>query len=453
MRNVSLTVASKLFGNPGEILSIPFILANNGPENDQYTITAQDSTGTILNQLAAVEVNGLETVNLTIDFTVPASHPVVLTATSQADPAVLATAEIFIDMTQNETSSTNHQQFVVVDNPPLSPCTITSGKTIDWACLNQGQILTDVTLENNAKISGGQLAGQINNQGFISQVTVQPDTILKGGKLSGYIVNQGTLMDFEFVGAQVSGGILAGQVINNSLIGGVFKDVHLAADAHLSGGYLQGETQGDPTAPALLEDVAIQAGSHLAYVKIGKNVTWSADVVFEDNVEFIEPTTYCNPTQLADITPLLPRLDPMIIGKSIKPCSQFGGGISTDGKPFQRQLTMMLTDSVEVLGQIAPDLRHVNQVADLVLYADYRPVATETPLYFMVNLQKQVLPWDGDVSHLVAFKEQIKLESVHSIRLYQGQFPATGQLNIQFGYRLADGTIVLNKQPLEVVVE
>jgi hypothetical protein len=319
-------------------------------------------------------------------------------------------------------------------------------------CLNHGQILTDVTLEANAKVSGGKLAGTIDNQGFVSQVTIQPDTILTGGKLSGYIVNQGTLMDFEFVGAQVTGGTLAGQVINNSLIGGVFKDVHLAANAHLSGGYLQGEIQGEPAAPALLEDLTIQSGSHLAYVKIGKNVTWSAEVVFEDNVQFIEPTTYCNPIQLAEITPLLPSLDVMVSGTAAKPCSQLVGGVSTDGKQFQRQLTITRADSVEVMGRVAPDLRQVNQVVEWVLFAAYRAVETEPPLYFMVDAQGRVLPWDGEVSQLVAFKESVRLESVQSIRLYRGRFPAKGQLEIQFGYRLVDGTVVLNAQPLEVVV-
>jgi uncharacterized protein YcfJ len=341
---------------------------------------------------------------------------------------------------------------MVVVTPNLNTCSSTPGVFIDWMCLNHGQVLTDAVLASHAKVAGGQLAGIIDNQGFVSQVTIQPDTVLVGGKLSGYIVNHGTLKDFEFVGAQVIGGTLAGQVINNSLIGGVFKDVHLAADAHLIGGYLQGEVQGDPAAPALLEEVAIQAGSHLAYVKIGKNVTWSADVVFDDSVEFIEPTTYCNPTQLTEITPLLPSLDPMVLGNSTQPCTQLVGGLSTDGKQFQRQLTVTLADKVEVLGRIAPDLRHVNQVVDLVLVVAYRLLATDPPQYFMIDAQGQVLPWDGEVPHLVAFRESAKLDLVQSLRLYHDRIPVIGQVAIQFGYLLKDKTVVLNEQSLEVKV-
>ncbi|BAP57387.1 receptor protein kinase-like protein [Thioploca ingrica] len=486
LRNVSLTVASKLFGNPGEVLSIPLVIANNGPEDDNYTLTVKDSAGNILNQLAAVEVKGLDIVNLAIDLTIPASNKVIFTAVSQADQEVSSTSEVILttipvvssdgnqvapdgnkpasngnpvtpagnqsEQESNEDKLISNNNVIVVEQPTLNSCHVTPDGIIDWTCINKEQILTDVTLESNAKISGGQLAGTIDNQGFVSQVTIQPDTLLKGGKLSGYIVNQGTLMDFEFVGVQVTGGTLAGQIINNSLMGGVFKDVHLAADTHLLGGYLQGEIQGDPAAPALLEDLTIQSGSHLAYVKIGKNVTWSAEVVFEDNVQFVEPTTYCNPTRLADIVPLLPRLDTMVLGKSIEVCSQFGGGLATDGKLFQQQLTVTRADLVEVMGRIAPDLRQVSQVVDLVLSAAYRAVETEPPLYFMVDTRGKVLPWDGDVSDLVAFKEQVTLESVQSLRLYRGKFPAKGKLEIQFGYRLADGTVVLNAQPLEVMV-
>ena len=525
IRDVSLSVANKLFGNPGEVISIPLIIANNGPETDQYTLTVKDAAGNILSQLAAVEVKGLETVNLAIDITIPTNNKVIFTAVSQADPDVSATSEVILttkpvisdsnpvsppanDDSQipaaeanqpvsddnqilppeeanqldsqisleepnqlanddNQATTTEGNQFepenheeilisnndvVVVEQPTINICHVTSDGIIDWACINKEQILTDVIFESNAKVSGGQLAGTIDNQGLVSQVIIQPDTVLTGGKLSGYIVNHGTLMDFEFVGAQVIGGTLAGQVINNSLIGGVFKDVNLAADAHLIGGYLQGQIQGDPAAPALLEEVAIQAGSHLAYVKIGKKVTWSADVVFEGNVEFIEPTTYCNLTQLAEIVPLLPSLDPMVPGNLTPPCTQLVGGLSTDGKPFQRQLTVTLADKVEVLARIAPDLRHVNQTVDLVLSIAYRSLATDLPQYFMIDNQGRVLPWDGDISHLVALQEHVKLDLVQSLSLYHDKIPAMGLVAIQFGYRLVDGTVVLNEQPLEIKV-
>jgi hypothetical protein len=534
LRNVSLSVAGKFFGNPGEVFSVPLIVANNGPEPDKYTITATDSDGKILNQLTDVEIEGLNPANLAIDITIPVSNKVIFTAVSQADSEISSTSEVILttpvissdddqvdsddditelngnlptqggnqstpdgnqstpdgnqsipdgnqstqggnqstpdgnqptqggnqstpdgdQVTNNDNQPTSeNNDVVIVDGAIINPCPVTSDGVIDWTCINKEQTLTDMIFESNAKVSGGQLAGAIDNQGLVSQVTIQPGTVLEGGKLSGYIINHGTLKNFEFVGAQIVGGTLAGQVINNSSIGGTFKDIHLAADAHLIGGYVQGEIQGDPMAPALLENVAIRAGSHLAFVKIGKNVTWSTDVVFEDSVEFIEPTTYCNSTQLTEMIPLLPSLDSIVFGNpSTPPCSQFMGGLSTNGKSFQQQLTVTRAEAVEILGRIAPDLRHVNQVVDLVLSAVYRAVETEPPLYYMVDAQGQILPWDGNVSSLVAFRGQMRLELVQLLRLYHDQIPASGSVAIQFGYRLADGTVILNEPPLEVKV-
>jgi hypothetical protein len=345
--------------------------------------------------------------------------------------------------------------YFVVETLGANTCPTLPGVMIDWLCRNQGQVLTDVTLESNAKVAGGQLAGVIDNQGFVSQVTIQADAVLKGGKLSGYIVNQGTLMDFEFVGAQVWGGTLAGNIVNNSLVGGIFVDVHLAAGTHLSGGSLQGEIHGDSVAPALLEDLTIQAGSHLANVIIGKNVKWSEDVEFEDNVQFIEQSEIpCENHLLVEMIPVLPRIDTLMLGHASETCTQVAGGISTDGEIFQRQLTVNLVDAVEVRGRIAVDLNQlVNETVDWVLYATYWATEESSPLYFMVNNRGEVLPWDGDAEQLVAFEKAVVLKPLQEVIWYRGQFPAPGRLEIQFGYRLADGTLIVNKLPLEVVIQ
>ncbi|NJO15314.1 MAG: hypothetical protein HC877_06090 [Thioploca sp.] len=344
--------------------------------------------------------------------------------------------------------------YFVVNTPNSNNCPTTPGIMIDWLCRNQGQVLTDVTLASNAKVAGGQLAGIVANQGFVAQVTIQPNTLLTGGKLSGYIVNQGTLKDFEFVGAQVWGGTLAGNIINHSLVGGTFQDVHLAAGTHLSGGSLQGDIRGDPAVPALLEDLTIQAGSHLANVIIGNNVNWSEDVAFEDNVQFTEPPSIpCENDLPLEIAPVLPSLETMIFGHLSETCTQFAGGMSTDGEIFQRQMTVNLVDEVEVRSRIAADPKQLNQPVDWVLYATYWATEAMPSLYFMVNNQGQVLSWDGDAERLVAFETAVVLKPLQEIIWYRGQFPATGRVAIQFGYRLANGTLIVNKLPLEVVIQ
>ncbi|BAP56796.1 hypothetical protein THII_2499 [Thioploca ingrica] len=581
LRDVALVAPSKVSGKLGDTVPVQLILTNGGPAEDVYTITVMDSTQNG-QQLAVVPVNGLETVKVLVNLTIPNANFMTLKATSQADPNIFSTAEVFIiqipvvinnpnsnqpkvvvtpvtitptlsniiiykpeskpgqsqseslqpqskpkesqseplqpqsepaqpqlepvqpqskpvqpqseleqpqsepeqpqsepeqpqsesgksqpeviqdqqltshsDLSNIEIAPAINQNYFVVETLNSNTCPTLPGVMIDWLCRNQGQVLTDVTLENNAKVAGGQLAGVIDNQGFVSQVTIQPDTILKGGKLSGYIVNQGTLMEFEFVGAQVWGGTLAGNIINNSLVGGVFTDVHLAAGTHLSGGSLQGEIYGDSAAPALLEDLTIQADSHLANVIIGKNVKWSEDVEFENNVKFIEQSQIpCENHLLVEMIPVLPLVDTMTLGHSSGTCTQFAGGISTDGEIFQRQMTVNLVDTVEVRGRIAAAPNQlVNETVDWVLYATYWATKETPPLYFMVDNQGQVLPWGGDAEQLVAFEEGVVLKPLQEMIWYRGQFPATGRLEIQFGYRLADGTLIVNKLPLEVVIQ
>jgi hypothetical protein len=560
LRDVALVAPSKVSGKLGDTVPVQLTLTNGGPAEDVYTITVMDSTQN-WQQLAVVPVNGLETVKVLVNLTIPNANFMTLKATSQADTNVFSTTEVFViqipvvvnnpnsnqpkvvvtpvtttptpsniiiykpenksgqpqseplqpqskpeepqseplqpqsepeepqskpeepqskpEKPQSESGKsqpeviqdqqlTNHSElssieiesainpnYFVVETLGSNTCPTLPGVMIDWLCRNQGQVLTDVTLENNAKVAGGQLAGVIDNQGFVSQVTIQPDAVLKGGKLSGYIVNQGTLMDFEFVGAQVWGGTLAGNIVNNSLVGGIFVDVHLAAGTHLSGGSLQGEIHGDSVAPALLEDLTIQAGSHLANVIIGKNVKWSEDVEFEDNVQFIEQSEIpCENHLLVEMLPVLPPVNTLTLGHSSGSCTQFAGGISTDGEIFQRQLTVNLVDAVEVRGRIAAAPNQlVNETVDWVLYATYWATEETSPLYFMVDNQGQVLPWDGDAEQLVAFEEAVVLKPLQEIIWYRGQFPATGRLEIQFGYRLADGTLIVNQLPLEVVIQ
>ncbi|MDY6992827.1 MAG: hypothetical protein SVR94_09525, partial [Pseudomonadota bacterium] len=61
-------------------------------------------------------------------------------------------------------------------------------------------------------------------------------------------------------------GTLAGQIENRSQVGGVFRDVQLAAGSTIRGGRLAGIIHGDPQNPARLEHVAIEAESQVSGV-------------------------------------------------------------------------------------------------------------------------------------------------------------------------------------------
>ncbi|BAP56956.1 hypothetical protein THII_2659 [Thioploca ingrica] len=173
--------------------------------------------------------------------------------------------------------------------PPETPPCYTSS-LVDWVCNAPGQKLTDLTVGPNGMISSGTLVGTLTNQGRVSNLTLEPHSRLTGGIVTGYIINHGEMANFEFRGAVIEGGVLAGQIINTSQVGGYFRDVQLAAGTHLIGGQLVGEISGEAQAPALLEHLEIQTGSHLENVTIGEGVKLAVEVNLGEGVQFIYPS-------------------------------------------------------------------------------------------------------------------------------------------------------------------
>jgi len=311
--DVSLSGIGYLVGQPETTVTTTLSLANDGPETDTYRLEVTDSADWLLNPLPPfIEIKGLGIVELAIEVTLPATlgatDIITVTATSQTDPTVTATQEVQVMVTEDNIDdllniapadeavdiepSRSDAEHTTHDLQRMTAATLEQCPTtgfIDWMCSNHNQTITDALLGPNANLAGGSLAGLINNEGLISQVTIEPETLVIGGKLTGYIDNQGTLMNFEFVGAELRGGTLAGSVLNTSPIGGTLIDVHLAADTYVIGGSLQGHIVGTAEAPALLEQLAVKAGSRLAHVIIGKQVKLPADILFEEGVQLNQP--------------------------------------------------------------------------------------------------------------------------------------------------------------------
>jgi hypothetical protein len=100
LRDASLTASGKLSAEPGETVFISLTLSNNGPEKDTYTLSVTDSQGWALSSLPAnsIEIEGLGGLNFEQAVTLPNKpgerNLITITATSQADPEVKATAEV-----------------------------------------------------------------------------------------------------------------------------------------------------------------------------------------------------------------------------------------------------------------------------------------------------------------------------------------------------------------------
>jgi Leucine-rich repeat (LRR) protein len=521
----SLTTTSpQLSAEPGAILPIELELTNNGSNADTYELKLTDNP-------ANLTVNGLpttplpveisETKRIVLEITLPtepgAINTLAVIATSQNDPNVTKVLSITITVAGKNTESDSQSLEITPTPPPVTvsivdkeistpavakadepvvplppavpPPEVTQTTVIsdisglnscpptgeiDYLCRNHGHTLTNAALGTDAKVAGGQLAGVIENKGIVSQVTLQPDTRLTGGRLTGYIVNEGTLADFTFVGAQVSGGTLAGIITNDSRIGGTFINVHLAANTRITGGYVQGEITGEAAAPALLEELTVKANSRLSQVKIGKNVQIEAAVTWGEGVQFVNPAedprsvkimaTDSKPTTISQNTEVittchteLPQLGAMATdshGKIMVTSAQLAGGAAATSGTFQQELTVNSSEPVNIGATLCVAPQQVGQLAGFIVYVAY--TAADSPnrqaALYRLDANNQVLPWDGNLTSLLAFKENI-LEPTQTVEIYQGKLVAPpGVIEIHVGYRLDDGTVTLSDKTIKITI-
>jgi len=327
-------------------------------------------------------------------------------------------------------------QFIKAPSSSGPLCSL--GKVVEGICNAQGQILQqELEIHEGGNLSNAVVIHPIHNHGWTSNLLVKPSGSVEGGTLTGYIQNEGQLVDFEFRGTTIRGGMLGGEVTNISKVGGYFQDVHLAANTRLSGGRLKGQIIGEINAPALLDNLTILAGSHLSGVKLGEHVIIQKHVV-------IDPLPVAQP---------LPALGLGTIHgpQAVQTTTQFSGGIAVNGEEFKTpaEVTRFL-DVVKILGKIQPE--HVGQVADLIIYITYQPAPQEETYYFMLDEHRAWWPWDTQVSSLVAFRPGIILPEEIEVELYHGILMVTGVVNLYFGYHLADGSLIENSSAIKVQV-
>ena len=346
---------------------------------------------------------------------------------------------------------------VVIPPGPISQCPSTG--LINKPCKNHGQVLTDATLETQASITRGKVAGNIINNGLISNVTVQSGALVSGGKITGYIINDGSLADFEFVGAKITGGTLSGTIYNNSEIGGFFQDVQLAPNTHIIGGTVAGTLQGDCEAPAQLENVTVKANTQLSCVNQLSEPTESEPLSSEitDSEELSSETIGSEelPSETTD-SDELPKLESALAlnaqAEITKSEAQFSGGISFEKGPFESSTTVTLADEVEIRGRIEIATSHRGQVAESLVVIAYQSLEDQKAVFLMLDENGEMLPWDFDLESLVAFQILDTQEEIVDMSIYQAQLPVTGMLNIYFGYRLTDGTVIYSPQTLDVMI-
>lgn len=145
-------------------------------------------------------------------------------------------------------------------------------------------------------------------------------------------------------------------------------------------------------------------------------------------------------------------------GQVLTTTTTFAGGIAltSEGETqFQPNLTLRLSRMVAIHGTIKVEPAHIGQAADLVVFAAYRPLfapANLSPLYFLLDAKDNILPWNREnIVDLVPFR-QTTLNAEQEVVMYEGQFIATGSLEVYFGYRLSEGTVVTNSKAITITI-
>jgi len=154
--------------------------------------------------------------------------------------------------------------------------------------------------------------------------------------------------------------------------------------------------------------------------------------------------------------PLLPELGwGQMIGSDAITIAAFAGGISLKNEGdyktplVERNLAHFV---IEVLGEITVDPRHVGKTADLFVVIMLTPLAN-TPSLLMLDSQGIPHSWELDLSELKAFQAQVILKSTQRLRIIDHKGPLhPGSYEFFFGYRLQNGTLIFNQQPITLII-
>jgi len=107
-------------------------------------------------------------------------------------------------------------------------------------------------------------------------------------------------------------------------------------------------------------------------------------------------------------------------------------------------------DDITLSATFQPDTAHIGQNADLLTVATFTPMGGNQQMMFMHDETGAWQNWDGDLNNPTQTQQQ--LHANQRLNIHQEQLPA-GRYQISMGYRLEDGTVILNGQPMDFSVE
>ncbi|EIJ43297.1 hypothetical protein BegalDRAFT_2446 [Beggiatoa alba B18LD] len=236
-----------------------------------------------------------------------------------------------------------------------------------------------------------------------------------------------------------------------------FSDLTLPTGFSLSGRFLAA-TASLPVGGAdifTIEKVGETTGGMLSF-KYGQNSNTLKD--FTVTLTVSETTT---PPEFATIMlngtrfnlPSLSAVSSLTLSNTL-PNIKFAGGISVKGGAFakSKRLQGFVGNPVVIAGSLQVDSSQIGQDVDIIAIGVYQPLPMMAGTWYMMD---GVMPlvWTGDFAKLTARQTKLTLQATQSIVLYEGEFVATGQLSIYFGYRLNDGQIIYSAESIDITIE
>lgn len=144
-------------------------------------------------------------------------------------------------------------------------------------------------------------------------------------------------------------------------------------------------------------------------------------------------------------------------GEAVEVATTFAGSVSVNGDESATpdHVTLNRTDKATLFGEIMVDPQHVGQLAQIVLIAIHSPSceANEDKVFYMLDTVGNIIEWNQNLEKLVAIKENVVLASQQFVKLYDDQLPASGCIEVYFGYLLSEGVIAVNESNLYLVVK
>ncbi|MEK8019436.1 MAG: S8 family serine peptidase, partial [Candidatus Parabeggiatoa sp.] len=216
LRDVLLSGATQVTGQPNTTIPVSLTVANGGPVTDTFNFSISDTAGWQLGQmLPYLEVAELSTLGIGLDVILPstngATNTITITATSQADPTVVSTAEITVKVALPADAGEYSTSGNVLNgqNQPIEKVTVqiadkiaTTDETGHWSIvgITEGEYTVNASKEGytfepaQVNLTGDETALQVTLVMLSEQVSYRAFGILKdkeGNPLPGVTIKIG----------------------------------------------------------------------------------------------------------------------------------------------------------------------------------------------------------------------------------------------------------------------